>query len=193
METDPAPKKHIITLAGPPGSGKTTASKKLARQLDYDFFYSGDLFREIVKERGYELQEGNLAAEQEKEIDFQVDERLKQIGASQDNLVIDSRMAWHWMPFSFKVYLDLDLEVAAQRIINEMSEARLKHEHVPEDPKKYAAILQQRLDSETRRYKTLYDADPYNKANYDLVVDTTNTPPDHVAGKILEAYHAWQS
>lgn len=192
METSPVPKKHIITLAGPPGSGKTTASKKLAQQLGYDFFYSGDLFRAIVKERGYELQEGNIAAEQAKEIDHQVDTRLRQIGADQDNLVIDSRMAWHWMPFSFKVYLDLDLEVAAQRIINEMSQARLKHEHVPTDPKEYAAILKQRLDSETRRYKSLYSADPYNRSNYDLVVDTSHIPPDQVVGQILEAYRVWQ-
>lgn len=184
-------KKHIITISGGPGSGKTTASKSVAKKLGYDHFSSGDLFRAIVNEMDFELLEGNLAAEQKKEIDHMVDQRLREIGTGRDEIVIDSRMAWHWMPFSFKVYLNLDLEVAAQRIIDEMGHARLEHEHIPHDAKQYAARLQQRLDSEARRYKSLYDVDPYDTSNYDLVVDTGVDSPKQVVTKIIESYNKW--
>lgn len=160
--------------------------------MGYSHFSSGDLFRAIGKERGLELHQANLAAEQkEKEIDHIVDKKLQDIGATQDNLVIDSRMAWHWMPSSFKVFLDLDLEVAATRIIESMDESRLDNEHIPHNPKEYAEILQQRLDSESRRYKNLYNANPYNKSNYDFVIDTEAHSPDQVAQQLVDAFNKW--
>lgn len=184
-------KKRIITIAGRPGSGKSTASKALAEQLGYEHFSSGDLFRAVGKERGIDVNQTNTAAEQEKEIDYLVDERLRQIGANQEDVAIDSRMAWHWMPFSFKVYLDLDLSVAARRIMKGMDAARLEHEHIPSDPDQYAAVLQERLDSEARRYRSLYDVDPYDKNNYDLVIDTNINGPERVVQLVLDGYHQW--
>jgi CMP/dCMP kinase len=184
-------KKRIITIAGRPGSGKSTTAKMLAERLGYEHFSSGDLFRAIGKERGNSVNETNLAAEQEKEIDYLVDERLRQIGATQQDVAIDSRMAWHWMPYSFKVYLDLDLGVAARRIMKGMDAARLEHEHIPSDPEQYAAILQERLDSEARRYKALYNVNPYDKGNYDLVVDTDMNDPEQVVELVLGAYKKW--
>lgn len=184
-------KRRIITIAGRPGSGKSTTSRAIAAELGYEHFSSGDLFRAISKERGLELQQSNLLAEQEKEIDLMVDKRLREIGASQEQVVIDSRMAWHWMPLSFKVYLNLDLEVAARRIIQNTDPVRLAHEHIPSDPKQYALVLQARLESETRRYKNLYDANPYEVDNYDLIVDTNGNTLEQIAAQVINAYHAW--
>jgi cytidylate kinase len=184
-------KKHIITISGRPGSGKSTASKELAARLGYEHFSSGDLFRAIGKERGVDIHQINLVAENEQAIDHLVDQRLRNIGAEQDNVAIDSRMAWYWMPFSFKVYLDLDLVVAARRIIQNMDPVRLEHEHIPEDPAKYAVKLQERLDSEARRYDALYKINPYDTANYDLVIDTEVHTSEQVIEKVLNAYHAW--
>jgi cytidylate kinase len=110
-------KKHIITIAGKPGSGKSTTSRLVSEALGFTKFSSGDFFREIANERGIDVLEANKVAEDEREIDHMVDQRLRDLGAAEDNLVIDSRMAWHWMPYSFRVYLDLDLVVAAERII----------------------------------------------------------------------------
>lgn len=140
-----------------------------------------------------DLYQITLAAEQEKEIDYMVDQKLQDIGKTKQEVVIDSRMAWHWMPFSFKVFLDLDLDTAARRIIQSMDPVRLEHEHIPNDAKEYANMLQQRLDSEARRYKKLYDVNPYDKSNYDLVVDTELNSPDQVIEKIVSAYHEWLS
>jgi cytidylate kinase len=184
-------KKHIITIAGKPGSGKSTASKAVAAELGFQHFSSGDLFRAIGKERGTNVTQTNLAAEKNADVDYLVDQRLRDIGSGEDQVVIDSRMAWHWMPYSFKVYLDLDLEVAARRILQNIEPARMESEHIPKEPAEYAAALQTRLDSEGRRYKALYDVDPYDHSNYDLVIDTSASGPEEVLAEILNKYKAW--
>jgi cytidylate kinase len=184
-------KKHIITIAGRPGSGKSTAAKRVAENLKFHHFSSGDLFRMLAGDLGIDILQANLTAEQNVELDYLVDERLREIGEKEDEQVIDSRMAWHWMPFSFKVFLDLDLEVAASRIIDGMTEERLTSERIPRDPNEYMVLLNERLNSEARRYKALYDVNPYDIDNYDLVVDTEPNSAAQTTQLILGAYHKW--
>jgi len=186
-------KKNIITIAGKPGSGKSTTSKKLAQNLGYQHFSSGDFFRAIGNERGIDVMATNLIAETEQEIDHLVDQKLRDLGLESNNLVIDSRMAWHWMPYSFRVYLDLDLEVAAERIISGMDVARRQVEHVPDDTKEYSKLLQDRLASEVKRYMNLYKVNPYDINNYDLVIDTAHHDIPTVQTLILEAYKTWRN
>lgn len=186
-------KKEIITIAGKPGSGKSTTSKLIAAELNFTHFSSGDLFRSIAKERGIDVYEINVLAETEKEIDYLVDEKLRTIGASDDRLVIDSRMAWHWMPYSFRVYLDLDLQVAATRIIANLTEERLQAESISSDPVAYAVTLKKRLESESKRYANLYQVNPYDTDNYDLVVNTHDLSPKEVAELVIQSYQAWRA
>ncbi len=184
-------KKHIITLAGRPGSGKSSTAKKLAAQLGYRHFSSGDLFRAAARARDIDVLQANLSAEQNAELDHLVDNRLREIGRTEDEQVIDSRTAWHWIPDSFKVFLDLDLPTAAQRILNELGDDRLASEHIHRDPIAYADTLQKRLDSEARRYKALYGIDPQDMANYDLVVDTAVNNLEQVVELVLRGYRDW--
>lgn len=187
-------KKRIITIAGRPGSGKSTAAQAVATQLGFMHFSSGDLFRAISREHGQDILQSNLAAEKEKgipKIDQLVDERLREIGRKEENIIIDSRMAWHWMPYSFKVFLNLDLETAAKRILASMTPERMEAEHIPNNVEDYAKNLQKRLDSESRRYKKIYDVDPYNIDNYDLVINTKTAKPHEIVQLILERYNGW--
>lgn len=181
-------KKEIITIAGRPGSGKSSTAKAVAAALGFEHFSSGDLFRAISKENGIDVLQANLSAEANADIDRQVDGRLQEIYASQEQLVLDSRTAWHWMPGSFKVFLDLDLHTAAERILEDTDDARLASEHVQRDPDEYAALLQRRLESESRRYKALYGIDPYVMSNYDLVIDTAANNLEQVCQKVLAGY-----
>lgn len=184
-------KKHIVTIAGRPGSGKSTTAKAVAAKLGFQHFSSGDLFRMLAKERGVDVLQANLSAEENAEIDHMVDGRLREIGVQNDKKVIDSRTAWHWIPASFKVFLNLDLTVGAERILNALGEARLASEHIPRDPAEYAHTLKRRLNSETRRYKSLYDIDPYDMTNYDLVVDTGTNNVEQVVMLVLQGYKDW--
>lgn len=183
--------KSIITIAGKPGSGKSTAAKGVAEQLGFMHFSSGDLFRVLAKEQGVDLLQANLDAEEGEEIsqiDYLVDQKLRDLGKSTDELVIDSRLAWHWMPDSYKVFLDLDLETAASRILQKIPPERIEAEHIPKDPAKYAKLLKNRLASEARRYKKVYDVDPYDHANYDLIINTGENSIEEVVGKILAGF-----
>ena len=191
METPRGHKKHIITIAGRPGSGKSTTAKAVAAQLGFQHFSSGGLFRQIAQEHGIDLLQANLSAEQNSEIDHAVDGRLREINETEDKIVIDSRTAWHWMPASFKVFLDLDMQTAAERILADMDDSRRASEHVSGDPAEYAKVLQARLDSEKRRYEALYKINPYDTGNYDLVVDTAANNVERVVQKVLEGFRTW--
>lgn len=189
-------KKQIITIAGLPGSGKSTTAIGAAKQLGFKHFSSGDLFRAVSLKHGQDVLASNLAAEKAEgisEIDELVDQRLRDLGVNEDSLVIDSRMAWHWMPYSFKVFLSLDMQIAADRITKNMTPERMQAEHIPDTTQEYAQSLQDRLDSESRRYKKMYNVDPYNLENYDLVVDTSNLTPNEVIQLVLEKYSDWRS
>ena len=72
-------KKNIITVAGRPGSGKSSTAKLVANQLGFEHFSSGDLFRSVAKERGVDVLQANLSAEENADIDHLVDGRLREI------------------------------------------------------------------------------------------------------------------
>jgi cytidylate kinase len=186
-------KKHIITIAGRPGSGKSSTSKQVATRLGYQHFSSGDLFRTIGKELGIDVLQTNQAAERQVEIDYKVDQKLRDIGQQEDHLVIDSRTAWHWIPDSFKVFLDLDLSVAAKRVLQDLDSRKNANEQIASDPAQYAQTLRQRLQSETKRYQSLYKINPYDLNNYDLVIDTNTNNLDQVVDMVVGTYETWLS
>lgn len=183
--------RKIITIAGKPGSGKSTISKRLAATLGYKHFSSGDLFRAIAREKHISVDKINRLAETDESIDREVDQKLRELGEGEDEIVIDSRMAWHWIPHSFKVYLDLDLAIAADRIYNAHNKERFANEDFASSVDEYKAQLEKRLESETKRYMALYEQNPYDTSHYDLIVDTYKNNPDQVEALILEKYKDW--
>jgi len=172
----------IITITGNLGSGKSTVAKTLAEKLGLKHYSTGDFWRQIAKERGTDVLGLNKMAEKDRTIDDEMDERQKKIGKKEDNFVIDARLAWHFIPHSVKVFLDVGDEEAARRIFSE-KRTEEKFNATFEDTLKK---IKERRESERKRYKQLYNVDYYDKKNYDLVVDTTKIPAEKVAEKILE-------
>src|SRR5690606_27677648 len=111
-------KKNIITIAGDLGSGKSTTADLVAKLLGYERFSSGSFMRDMAAKKGVTVVEFNQMAEKDPKIDTEIDTTIQRIGEEKDNLVIDSRTAWHWIPGSFKVYLSLDPKLAAERMFN---------------------------------------------------------------------------
>ncbi len=185
-------KKNIITIAGKLGSGKSTTAKKIAERLGYTHFSSGDFYRDAAVARGMTVTELNQYAQTNPEVDFEIDEILRHKGEVLDSLVIDSRLAFHWIPQSFKVYLDIDPLLAAQRMLkdrenNPERQASEKSNTLEE----MVADAKMRLDSEKERYQKLYGIDHTDPQHFDLVIDTGSYTIDEAVNIILEAYKNW--
>lgn len=184
-------KASIITITGLPGSGKSSTAKRVAELLAYKHFSSGDLFRKIAADRGLSVSALNLTAEEQRGIDYEVDELLKSMGKTESDIVIDSRLAFHWMPGSFKIFLKLSPKKAAERIFAHIQkEGRVSQtgnslEEVEHD-------VATRIQSELKRYKALYDLDHTDESQFDLVVDTEKYPLLAVADIIVDKYKEWQ-
>src|SRR3989344_684601 len=149
-------KKHIITIAGLPGSGKSSTARLVAAELGYEHFSSGDLFRKMAAERGLSVEEINFTAETQEEIDRKVDDLLVAMGKEKDNVVIDSRTAFHWISDSFKVFLDLDLRVAAERTFSQIQKEGRASQAATSVEEVYENTVQ-RMASEQKRYQNLYN------------------------------------
>jgi cytidylate kinase len=172
-----------VAIAGQVGSGKSTVSRLLAAATGWERFSTGELFRRIAAARGMSPLELNVFARNHPEIDDEVDGRLAALADDPDPTVIDSRMAWHFVPTAFKVYLTVDPRVGAQRIFS-AARADERYASIEEAAAKSAA----REQEETARYGLLYGVNPPHWRNYDLVVDTTHCPPEEGVERILQAF-----
>ena len=188
-------KKEIITVAGVNGSGKSSTAKRIAEILGFEHFSSGDFMRQIARENNLTLEELAEVAEKEDWVDKKLDDYVKQVGLK-EKAIIDSRLAFHFIPYSFKVYLDLDPKIAAQRILNDMKNnpARyLENQEKIESIEKMAEKSAKRLASERKRYFDLYEIkDHKDKGNFDLIVDTNKNNLKQVVDIILSAYKKWR-
>jgi predicted cytidylate kinase len=185
-------KKEIITIAGSPGSGKSSTAKTIAGTLAYRHFSSGDLFRQLAVERGQSIEAMNISAEVQRDIDLKVDNLLQEMYRTEDRLVIDSRMAWHWMPASFKVFLVLDPATAAERIFAHVQGAGRLSEDAASAAEARRSI-DRRSTSEQKRYAALYGVNATDPLNFDIVINTKNNGLPTVTAMIAAAYHAWRA
>ena len=184
-------KNKIITIAGKPGSGKSTTSKKLGEELNYERFSSGDFFRQVGLEKGLNLMELTKLAEKDKSIDQLTDEKVRSMG-EKENIIVESRLAFHWIPKSFKVYLDLDLETCAERMFKdlELNPSRKESEDC-NSLEEMKESLSTRFESEKKRYEEMYRVDPRDLSQYDLVINTKEINVDEVCEEIKMKYKSW--
>jgi CMP/dCMP kinase len=185
-------KRKIITIAGSLGSGKSSTAKAVAAVLGFRHFSSGDLFRKIAAERGESIEAMNISAEVQRDIDLKVDELLQEMYRTQEKLVIDSRMAWRWMPRSFKVFLMLDADTAAERIFNQLTEeGRLSED--AQSVEEVRNSIDRRSASEQKRYAALYAVNPTDPLNFDILINTKYNQLKTVTAVVRNAYHAWRT
>jgi CMP/dCMP kinase len=185
-------KKHIITISGKPGSGKSSTADRVAELLSYTRHSSGDMVRNILQREGMTLREYNEKALDDHVLDEKIDEYLRNLRSKKD-VVIDSRLGFYWIPESFKVYLDLDIQVATVRIYKDAvsNNMRLKTGEMVDSLDIVANQVKTRMETERRRFKELYNVDPYNQAHFDLVIDTSRHSPQTVALTVFDVYRRW--
>lgn len=163
----------LITVSGPAGSGKSTLAATLAASLDYEHVSGGDIFRDIAAERDLTPLELNRRAEEDDQIDRDLDRRLRATARESEDLVLESRLAG-WMAGEYadlRLWLDAPLDVRAARIADreEKSVETAREE------------TQARAESEARRYHEYYGIDIDDLSIYDMVINTARWSPEGVS------------
>ena len=181
-------KRNIISLAGDLAAGKGTVSKILIKDLDYGIYRNGEYARKLARDMGLDITSFNAYLVDHPEIDLQIEKSASEYAKDHDNFIIDARLGWYAVPESFKVYLRVDIDVAAQRAFNDLNRKSSESFATVEEQK---ADMQKRFEMENERYWNLYHVRKEDMSNYDLVVDTTNITPQEVAEIIKKEYLKW--
>ena len=176
-----------ITITGDLGSGKTVVSKILNRETGFEIYSTGKMQREIAAKYNMTTLELNKYSETHPEIDEEIDNFSKGLGHREQSLIVDSRLAWFFIPHAFKLYLAVDVDEAARRIHGDTVRQSESYTDLNSAKKK----ILERKASENSRFISLYNADCGNMDNFNLVVDTTNITPEQAAAKILESFRSW--
>ncbi|SDJ65444.1 (d)CMP kinase [Natronorubrum texcoconense] len=175
----------LLTVSGPPGSGKSTTAALLADAFDLDHVSGGDIFRELADERGYTPLEFNKLAEENAQIDRDLDRRLREIAVEEDDLVLESRLAG-WLAgeqADFRFWLDAPARVRGERIA----------EREEKDPVRATEETQAREASEAKRYQEYYGIDIQDLTIYDLSVNTARWEPDAVLDMLVTAVGEYEA
>jgi cytidylate kinase len=174
----------LLTISGPPGSGKSTVAAAVAEAFGYEHVSGGDIFRALAEERGLTLAEFNALAEEEDAIDRDLDRRLRSTARDRDDVVLESRLSG-WMAGEFadlKVWLDAPLDVRAARIADR-------------EDKSVAAAREEtesREASERSRYLAYYDIDFDDRSIYDLAINTARWDAGPIVDLVVAAVEAYE-
>ena len=178
----------IISLTGDLGSGKSTVSSILCERLKYDYVYTGEIQRKIALRHGMTTTELNKYAETHPEIDDEIDSTFKSLN-NFERLIVDSRLAWFFIPDSFKVYMKTNLIISSERISGDKK--RINENYASKEEATHNIIV--RKTSENKRYAELYGANCSDLNNFNLIIDTSFIKPEKIAEVIIKEFDLWKA
>ena len=170
-----------ITISGYPGAGKTTIGQIIAQRLHYEFHSVGKFRRKKAKDLGMTIQKYNALGETDSSTDLEADKYQTNLGKNSDNFIFEGRLSFHFIPDSLKVFLDVNPEIGAQRVLKDQRPS----EQAAKTLEAMIEILTKRVESDKKRYRENYDFDCYDFSHYDLVIDTSLLTAQEVAEQIL--------
>jgi cytidylate kinase len=168
----------LITISGLPGAGTSTVARLVADALGIERVDGGTVFRAMAAERGLDVGEFSRVAEDDAEIDLELDQRLANRALDGD-VLLESRLAgWivtnEGLPAT-RVWVDADEKERARRVA--------VREGI--DPEAALVANRAREASERHRYRTYYGIDLDEQTVYDQVIDSTGIEPEAIAESIV--------
>lgn len=168
----------IITISGLAGSGTSTAADLLGEKTGMNVISSGEIFRGLAKEKGYTVEEFGEIAEEDKQIDIELDRRI--IEEAEPGRILEGRLSGHMLARSkkeaFKIWITADIDTRIDRIA----------EREKMDVEKTKDLVKRREKSERKRYKDYYGIDLLDMDIYEMVIDSVEYSPDEIVSKIID-------
>jgi len=165
----------VVAISGPPGAGKTTLAKLVAKELGLRYVSVGELFRSMVEARGVGLVEAHRLAERDFSLDLEVDSKAYEAGL-EGGVVVDGHLAG-WLlsrVADLKAFLTAPLEVRAERVA--------RRDGIPLE--EALRQVSEREESNRRRYRELYGIDVDDLSCFDLVLNTAKWGEEEL-GRLL--------
>ena len=178
-----------FTITGYMGSGKSTICDILSREYNFRIVSAGAIFRQMGVEKNQSVLDmtRDLATKDDTSVDNYIDEAIKK-EASQvkddENVIFDSRLAWHFIESSFNVFIVVSPYQAALRTYLTRINDDEKYSNLQET---IDGLVERRV-LENKRYKKIYGVNCEDLNNYDLVIDTSYISALEATDIIMECY-----
>ena len=165
-----------IAISSKSGCGNTTVSTLLSKKLGYPII--NFTFRQMAEERGVDFWTFCRMAEDDYDIDRELDRRQVEMAMKEKNCILASRLAvWMLKDADLKVYLTASAETRARRV--QMREGGTLEERMRE--------TEGRDMKDSNRYKIVYGIDNSHPEDVaDLIIDTDERNPEQIVRIILE-------
>ena len=165
-----------IAVSSKSGCGNTTVSTLLSEKLGYPMV--NFTFRQMAQERGVDFWTFCRMAEDDYDIDRELDRRQVEMAMEQKDCILASRLAiWMLKEADLKVYLTATAETRAKRVYNR--EGGILEERYKETVR--------RDENDTNRYKTIYGIDNSKPEECaDLIIATDDKTPDEIVSLIIK-------
>ena len=168
-----------ITIFWVAWTGTSTVGKLLAKELWYSLHSTGNIMRTWADEAGFTLYEfEDKVIKQDLSFDTKLDQKVVDFWKDNDNFIFESRLAWNFIPDSFKISLTCD----------DMERYRRIHEREWGEFADCMRKTKKREEELVKRYKEVYSDIEFPPRDdiFDLVIDTTETLPDEIIDIIIK-------
>jgi predicted cytidylate kinase len=173
--------RRVVTLGGPPGSGKSTAGRLVAASLGLELCSAGERFRTEARAHDLSLEAFGAYAQAHPEVDRALDRTMQ--GLAAPGRILEGRI---------QGTLCRRAGTPVHAIVVTASEAERARRVAGRDGLSVEAALRSVRDreaSERWRYLAFYGIDLAHEAS-DFTVDSTDRPPDAVAESIAKYLEA---
>ncbi len=179
----------LISITGRLGSGKSTVCNIMKERYGFQIYSTGAIQREYARRLGITTLELNQRMDENPNLDKDLDDSVTRMSIEHkgEDLIFDSRMAWHFAKDTFKIFLTIDPMEAARRVINNPRGAEEAYTDINDACDK----LVERSRVERERFIEIYGVDYYDYNNFNIVVDTTSKTPDEIVALIMENYQRY--
>ncbi|MFZ1705572.1 MAG: (d)CMP kinase [Saprospiraceae bacterium] len=174
-----------ISITGDLGSGKSTVAKELCKYFDFTYLSTGQIQRNLAQEMGMNTLEFNKFTDDNLHIDDIIDNKLKEVNDKVEPHILDSRLAWHFVKPTFKIYLMALDVVSATRVLKD--DKRIG-EPEAKDIQSVIKELKERRNSESQRFEKNYGIKPKLFKDYDAIVDTSTASIEQVTQLLIYLY-----